>query len=92
MTYHIYTYIYSSIVIKHGEDKIMNVVRKKYSQNKFFYITENGLNFTLIRHLVASSLVLLGESRVTFLSLGRFEGKIIDKSRSESPKMVSSEC
>lgn len=66
----------------------MNVVRK--NTHKFFYITEMGL--ILVGTHCHLNLVLLGENRATFLSLGRSDVKIIDKSRSESHGMVRSEC
>lgn len=70
----------------------MSLVRKKYPQKKFFCITEMGLILHLLGTHYHLNLVLLGESRVIFLSLGRQDVKITDKSTSESHRMVSSEC
>lgn len=64
----------------------MNVVRKDTQKRNFlkknrkkFSILQNGLNFAFTRHPLSLHLVLLGESRVIFLSLGKSDVKIIDK-------------
>lgn len=58
----------------------------------FSYGTEMGLILYLLGTHYHLSLVLLGESRVISLSLGRSDVKVTGKSRSESHRTVSSEC
>lgn len=67
----------------------MNVARNT-SDKTFFYATEMGLILYLLGTHYHLNLVLLKESRVIGLSLGKSDVKITDKSRSESHRMVSS--